>query len=257
MRLRQLRTSQSICFYGPPEVDQSIRDFCHLSQDEQINSSHVVPWLLEQTCRSVEDLQALYVAQGIDFCRRTDTVWHCKDFRKKESERKMLLDVLRQPERRTLKQLYGLASETSSLKLESKLVSPLLKQFEDKLMLSSQDSQGGFQVGALEEVEQQREAEVQVEQVRQVEKPKRFEALAFPGLNADIVHFARTGKLEALTRGKPGFEHAFAFVGRMSVAKRFGVHETSSKLFVSLEFGKTVKVAKESKESDNFLVSVQ
>ncbi|KAI3327703.1 hypothetical protein HD806DRAFT_519717 [Xylariaceae sp. AK1471] len=260
MRLRQLRTTQSICFYGPPEVDQSIRHYCNLSQAQNIDSFHVVSWLLEQTCRSVEDLQGLHVAQGIDFCRRIDTVWHCKNFTTNNTERQKLLRVLKQPERQTLKHLYGPVSGKSSMNSEGRFVSSQLNSFMDKLVSYSKDQKDRFQAGALEEVEQEREVEVQVEQVRQVEKPKRFEALKFPGLHEDILHFARTGRLEALKPAKTrksGFEHAFAFVGRMSIAKRFSVHETSSKLFVSREFGNTVKTSNGSKEDDNFLRPVE
>ncbi|KAI8955187.1 hypothetical protein F4801DRAFT_378012 [Xylaria longipes] len=260
MRLRQLRTTQSICFYGPPEVDQSIRDFCCLDALEKIDSSHVASWLLEQTCRSVEDLQGLYVAQGIDFCRRTDTIWHCKDYKTKYSQRQKLLRVLRQPERKTLQELYGPTSEMSSMNSGGNLTSPQLRSFMSKLVRISNNQQGRIHAGALEEVEQEREVQAQVEQVRQVEKPKRYAALKYPGMHQDIMQFAQTGTLIALQpekTAKPGFEHAFAFVGRTAVAKRFDVRETSSKLFVSAEFTNTVQVARNSQERNNFLRPVE
>lgn len=258
MRLRQLQTTQRIAFYGPPEVEQSIKDFCQLVPPKTIDSSHVVSWLLEQTCRSVEDLQGLYVAQGVDFCRRTDAIWHCKDPMTKRSERQKLLGVLKQPERKTLKELYGPTLKDSSISLGNDLVSSQLRSFMDRLMLTSKDQQGRIQAGALEEVEQERQVEAQVEQVRQVEKRKEYVALKFPGMHPEIVRFAQTGNLEALAstqNRKPGFEHAFAFVGRTSIGKRFGVHETNSKLFVSREFVNTVQVAQSSGEGSNFLVS--
>ncbi|TGJ78854.1 hypothetical protein E0Z10_g9910 [Xylaria hypoxylon] len=255
MRLRQLKTTQSVCFYGPPEVEQNIKDFHDLGAFEGINSSHVVSWLLEQTCRSVEDLQGLYVAQGMDFCRRTDAIWHCKDFMTNDSERQKLLRVLKQSERKTLKDSYGPVSERTLASFDDDLVSLQLRSYMDKLVLTSKDQQGRIQAGALEEVEQEREVEAQVEQVRQVEKRKIYDALEFPGTHPEIVRFAWTGKLPASLSA--GFEHAFAFVGRATVAKRFGVHETSSKLFVSREFANTVQVAPNSQEGDNFLRPVE
>jgi hypothetical protein len=185
-------------------------------------------------------------------------VWHCKKFATDNTERQKLLQVLKQPERQTLKQLYGHASERSSMDSQGVCLSSQLNSFMEKLLLFSKDQQDSFQSGALEEVEQERQVEVQVEKVRQVEKPERFEALTYPGIHPDIVNFAHTGKLAAsqpIKVRKPGFEHAFAFVGRTSIAKRFGVHETSSKLFVSREFGNTVKPSKGSKDDNNFLVS--
>lgn len=70
MRLRQLGTSQSVVFMASPEVHQSILDLREKSPGDKIDASDVVSWLLEQTCRSNEQLQHLYLAQGYDFCRR-------------------------------------------------------------------------------------------------------------------------------------------------------------------------------------------
>ncbi|KAI0472258.1 hypothetical protein F4859DRAFT_98378 [Xylaria cf. heliscus] len=259
MRLRQLRTTQSIVFYGPPEVEQSIRDFRRLSPSARIDSSHVTSWLLEQTCRSFEDLQGLYVAQGVDFCRRTDAIWHCTKFMTKKSERQTLLQVLKQPERKSLRELYGPSSERSWL-FDNCFSSPQMRAFIDKLELASNDQQGRIQAGALEEVEQEREVEAQIEQVRQVEKRKKYDALKYPGLHPDIAMFALSGILKSLDpekTEKPGFEHAFAFVGRTTIAKRFGVHETDSKLFVSSEFANTVKTTQDLQEGNNFLRPVE
>jgi hypothetical protein len=132
----------------------------------------------------------------------------------------------------------------------------------DKLALSSNDQQGRLEAGALalHEVEQEREVEVQVEQVRQVEKRERLAALKFPGMHPNIMQFARTGKLEVVQSAKgrkSGFEHAYTFVGRTSIGRHFGVHETSSKLFVSREFANTVNTPIGSQEGNNFLVSEQ
>ena len=68
MRLRQLATTQSVTFFAPPEVHQSILDLCQKGPTELINSSHVVRWLLEQTCSGIEQLQPLYYAQGMITC---------------------------------------------------------------------------------------------------------------------------------------------------------------------------------------------
>ncbi|KAI3335396.1 hypothetical protein F4824DRAFT_464667 [Ustulina deusta] len=260
MRLRQLQTTQKVCFYGPRAVVSSIRDFHQLRPYEKIESIHVVSWLLEQTCRSIEDQQGLYAAQGIDFCQRTDTMWQCKKFMTNLSERQKLLRVLKQPERKTLQELYGSALKKPATSLESSVTSPQLRSFIERLALTSKSGQGGFQAGAFEEVEQEREVEAQVEQVRQVEKRIQYEALSFPGMHPDVVQFAQTGKLEASSTSKakqPGFEHAFSFVGRTAIAKSFGVHESNAKLFVSKEFTKTIQITKDSHEGDNFLRPVE
>ncbi|KAI1286552.1 hypothetical protein F5Y03DRAFT_389407 [Xylaria venustula] len=245
MRLRQLQTTQKVCFYGPRAVVSSIKDFHQLRAYERIESIHVVSWLLEQTCCSIEDQQGLYAAQGIDFCQRTDTMWQCKKFMTSLSERQKLLRVLQQPERRTLQELYGSALNKPATSFESSVTSPQLRSFIASLALTSKDGHGGFQAGGVfEEVEQEREVETQVEQVRQVEKRIQYEALSFPGMHLDVAK-------------QPGFEHAFSFVGRTAIAKSFGVHESNARLFVSKEFTRTIRIAKNSHEDDNFLRPVE
>ncbi|KAI0202605.1 hypothetical protein F4808DRAFT_468261 [Astrocystis sublimbata] len=260
MRLRQLRTTQRISFYGPPEVDQSIRDFCQIDSPGLINSSHVTSWLLERTCRSVEDLRGLYVSQGIDFCRRTDTIWNCKEFMIKRSQRDKLLRIFRQPERKTLEELYGPSSDLPPMNLKDGIKSKKLGSFMNKLVQMSRSHRGEAQDASLQEVEQEREVEAQVEQVRQVEMRKRFTPLKYPGMHPDIREFVKTGKLICLEPEKtmkPGFEHAFAFVGKTALGKEFDVQQTSSRLYVSREFSQTIEIGRTSHEGDNYLRPVE
>lgn len=41
MRLRQLGTTQSVTFFAPPEVNQSIRDLCMKLDDDPVDSGDV------------------------------------------------------------------------------------------------------------------------------------------------------------------------------------------------------------------------
>ncbi|KAI1493235.1 hypothetical protein F5X96DRAFT_622924 [Biscogniauxia mediterranea] len=229
MRLRQLHTTQSITFFAPLEVNQSIRDFCHLANYERIDSSHVISWLLEQTCRTNEDMRNLYIAQGIDFCRRTDAVWCNPQFLTRVDHREKLLGVLRQPERQTLEQLYGgdLARSTGSM---DQMSAPKLQGFREQLIRPA-NTNTVFRAGALEIIEQERQNQVQVEQVRQVQKRPGFAALSFPGPHPTILKFVRTGLLDTtmLSQGSCGVEHAFSCIARTTLGKRFGVRATTSK----------------------------
>ncbi|KAI1495818.1 hypothetical protein F5X99DRAFT_422623 [Biscogniauxia marginata] len=257
MRLRQLRTTQSVIFFAPLEVNQSIKDLCCPDENQKIDSSHVISWLLEQSCRTNEDLQGLYVAQGIDFCRRTDAVWCNPDFIASTAQRKKLLSVLRQPERQTLNQLYGGDSGRPVGSMDQ-MATPKLQVFGEKLTRLG-DSSCVSRAGALEVVEQEREVQVEFEQVRQVQKRPLYEALSFPGLHASISHFVRTGLLDATlsTPGNCGFEHAFSCMARTTVGNNFSVRETASKLFVSKEFGRTIKWRDEKTVAENFLRGVE
>ncbi|KAI0147721.1 hypothetical protein GGR57DRAFT_515463 [Xylariaceae sp. FL1272] len=256
MRLRQLRTSQRITFYGPPEVEQSIKDLCHLNDIQYVNSSHVVYWLLEQTCRSIRDLQMLHVAQGVDFCKRTDAVWHNKDFLVSDSQQRNILRVLKQPERQTLRRLYGPPPVKQLQPVQRPLHCPMLQKFRASLARSANNQYECLPANALQEVEQEREVELQVEQVREVQHRTHYRALEYPGIHPDIVQFARTGTLpdsHVTDQHKAGYEHAFAWLSKTSVGRKFEVRVTMPQFFVSREFGRTIKESPDSTEDDNFL----
>lgn len=264
MRLRQLRTTQSVTFLAPPEVDQSIRDFCRADSHKQLDSFHVIAWLLEQTCSVNEELQSLYVAQGLDFCRRTDAVWSHGTLIADATHRTKLLEVLQQPERQTLEQMYGGASTGSGTGPANRLFSPQLQKFVDHLNHRGNGKHRSIQAGALEEVEQEREVQSevqnQVEQVRLVQKPVQYKALAFPGLHRAITDFVREGRLKytpSVHRRDIGFIQAFAYVAKTSIGMRFGVRATGTKLYVSTEFTRTIAVPSKQRSAklDNFLVS--
>ena len=104
---------------------------------------------------------------------------------------------------------------------------------------------------ALEEVEQEREVEFQVEEVRQVQKPKPYTALTFPGLHPAVALFAKTGKLS----GRKGYEQAFAALAGTNIGRKYNVCPTTSRLFVSTEFMRTIEIEKCRPPNDNFLVS--
>lgn len=254
MRLRQLGSTQSVVFFAPPEVHQSILDVCKKRRREVIDSSHVISWLLEQTCRANEQLQNLYLAQGIDFCRRTDAQWKNAKFPGDKNHREAYLKVIQHPERQTLKQLYG---GTANIQPSSHagLSSPELKMFMVELSKQRRAAKGNGNVihsSALEEVEQEREVEFQVEEVRHMQKPTHYEALTFPGLHAAVSRFAKTGRLF----GGHGYEHVFIALAGTGIGKKYNVCRTASQLFVSAEFMHTIKFGKHS-PNDNFLRPVE
>lgn len=116
-----------------------------------------------------------------------------------------------------------------------------------------QDTGGVVQGSALQEVEQEREVAHEVEAVREVQKPVHYSALSFPGLHRDIASFVQTGRLAA---GSAGYEQAFVTLRRTALGIKNGVsgEATASKLYVSAEFTKTIKLTQH-RPNDNFLVS--
>jgi hypothetical protein len=211
-----------------------------------------VSWLLEQTCCANEHLQNLYLAQGTDFCRRTNAQWKNVKFLTEKGHREAYLKVIQHPERQTLEQLYGVITDTQPSSIAD-VPSVELKGFMEELSKQRRAANGNGNVihsSVLEEVEQEREVEFQVEEVCQVQKPTHYKALAFPGLHEAVSHFAKTGDLA----GGHGYEHAYEALARTSIGQKHNVCRTTSHLFVSAEFMRTVELGR-CVPNDNFLVS--
>lgn len=253
MRLRQLATKQSVVFIAPPEVDQSIRDVCKPKKDELIDSSHVVRWLLEQTCRGNEQQQGLFVSQGVEFYRRANAVLQYPKFASDTAQGQALLRIHQSSEQLTLEQLYGPAIRSRRQDLVKVAHAKLRKIVKD--FSTQRQATDGVSVGlksAMEEVEQEREVEYQVEEIREIQKPTHYDALEFKRLHPAISSFAETGVL----RGNEGFEHVFACLGSTHLGIRWKLRQTGSGLFVSSEFRRTVDLGPQEVD-DNFFVSLQ
>lgn len=159
MRLRQLGTSQSIAFFAPPEVHQSILDLRKKKLGDALCSYDVICWLLEQTCSGIEQLQPLYFSQGADFCRRAQAALDHSEFVANPQQREDYLVSLRQIEQQNLEQLYGHNTKAKSSTPLEKL-SPRIAVFMKELNTRRkgfQDTGNAVHGSALQEVEQERE----------------------------------------------------------------------------------------------------
>ena len=242
MRLRQLATSQSVTFFAPPEVHQSILDLRRKRPGDQIDSHDVICWLLEQTCAGIEQLQPLYFSQGTDFCCRTQAASDNPKFVDDNNQRNEYLSILRQPEQQTLEQLYEPKIQSKSATAPGTLA-PKIAAFMKELNTRRKgfrDTANAVQGSALQEVEQEREVAFEVEAVREVQKPVHYSPLYFSGLHTDITHFVQTGRLVA---GSGGYEQAFVSLRRTALGQ-YGIkgEATISKLYVSMEFTRTISM---------------
>jgi hypothetical protein len=103
----------------------------------------------------------------------------------------------------------------------------------------------------LEKVEQEREVEFQVEEVRQVQKPTHYKALAMPGLHTTVSHLPKlaTSLADTATNMSLRLWRVRASVKNIMFAAR---HRS----FLSrLEFMRTIELGK-GIQNDNFLVSL-
>ncbi|KAK2757274.1 hypothetical protein FQN54_004788 [Arachnomyces sp. PD_36] len=253
MRLRQLGTTQSITFIAPPEVHQSILDICNKCANDKLDSSDVVTWLLDQTCCSNRELQSLYLAQGIDFCQRTQAAASYKDFLTNLDHRKSYLDVLRQPEQRTLEELYApqLRQGSNAIPLSTTLDgerSEFMKELR-LMQLNSNSMDGPTNTSAFEEVEQEREVAYEIEEEREIRRPPLMKANQFLELHESILKFVQTGTLA----NGGCYLKAAAFLESTQLGVKHGARISSflPDLYVSVEFTNTV-ILKKGERNDNF-----
>ncbi len=280
MRLRQLGTTHTVVFFAPPEVNQSILDVRE-NRDKDvevantsnrsfgfstvglrpytqpITSFDVVRWLLEQTCRANEQLQPLYFAQGLDFCRRFQAAVDEPDFLTKVGPRTTYLATLLQQEQQTLVELYAPKPKQRPHAIDEQQWCTSLAGFVTHLQsrkAAFQDDGCAVQPLALQEVEQEREVAFEVEAVRSVQKPRLFHARVFPGLHPDLRRFVKTGYLPAPPTGG---ESLLQVLARTALGKKHGIalHAGSCRLFASIELSRTVHLFR-GESNDNFIVSL-
>jgi hypothetical protein len=244
MRLRQLGSTQSVTFVAPPEVYRSILDLqtehtrgeLFFKTTHIVTSVDVVRWLLEQSCKFNEQMMPLHIAQGLNFCHRTNALWKHPEFLTDQSALKKLLDVIQLQEHQTLEQLYGTrlsASQTEKINFDFAQLQRFSSVLDKKRYTAA--SEASTPAAAFMEVEQEREVEFEIEQVREKQSDMQYTPRKFPGLAGFIKSFIVTGKLEA----GGSYLQAFEFIGMTKIGRKFNVKKTASRLFVSREFANT------------------
>jgi len=238
MRLRQLAHEQSIVFFAPPEVNQSILDFTRKSPADFISSYDVVRWILEQTCRGIESQLPLYVAQGLNYLKRNKAARTHPAHTSDTNDRMSYLNILEELERHELKDLYAPRSDAlfetvgtaNSVRPEDDQISALLKVRD-----SIQDETLMRQSSAHEQ--QERELAVEKEQERQVERPKDVQA-RFHSVHPHVYKFVHGG---TVIWNSVAYHDAFEAARCTSVAKSIqGQVSVGGKLLATADFVKTV-----------------
>ncbi|KAF5593544.1 uncharacterized protein FSUBG_9779 [Fusarium subglutinans] len=248
MRLRQLATTQSIAFVAPPEVYTSVLSLrsAHsprVASSQPLKSTDIVHWLLEQSCQASDNMMSLHIAQGFDFCRRTNALMEFRKSSQNKKKRDKLLQETQQPEGQTLEQLYGPKEKTSSTGLRV-IDSTHLQRFMKELHGLEADlvkHQRRACSSAFDEVEQEREVEFEVHQLREKQNPTHLTAFTFPGLDKALVKFCDETEVKLASLH---FISVLDLIGDTYIGLKYGVRGSSSNLFVSKEFSRTVQTQK-------------
>jgi hypothetical protein len=248
MRLRQLATTQSISFVAPPEVYTSVLSLrsAHspkVAASQPLKSTDIVHWLLEQSCEASDNMMSLHIAQGFDFCRRTDALLEFRKSSQNKKTRDNLLQQTQQHEGQKLEQLYGPKQEASSTSLKP-FNSTHVQGFVKELHVLEADlvkHKRRACSSAFDEVEQEREVEFEVHQLREKQNPTHLTALEFPGLDDALVQFCEKSEVELSSLH---FIQALDLIGDTNIGLKYGIKGTCSNLFVSKEFSRTVQTRK-------------
>lgn len=256
MRLRLLGKTQAVTFFSPPEVHQSILDLRSASEADSTTeprSLDVVRWLLDQTCNSLEQLEPLYYKQNIDYMQHTQARLDHPDFLKTPVSRDAYLSVVRSDEMRSLEQLYGPKHQAGGAKIKVSSFHPSLQPHVSELLDRKnyfQDRGLAVQSMALEEVEQEREMEHEVECVRETQVPIHFKALKVVKLHPDLKQFALSGRLPA---GSDAYLPMFYALQKTALGLKHGTIKAANEsagLYVSTQFTRTASLAQ---LNDDFL----
>jgi hypothetical protein len=231
MRLRLLGQSQAVTFFAPPEVHQSILDLRYPQGikgtrnglgHEFISSTDVISWLLRRSCDTIEQLEPLYFTQGNTYMQHVQSKIDNPEILERSYQLERFLSTVRSKEIHTLKQLYepkrraAVVQSTSFIRPLQSFVAELTqrkKAFQDR----------GFAVhaSALEEVEQEREVEFEVESVREAQKPVHFNALKIPRIHKDIEEFAKTG---LIFHGSNAYQPMFSALQQTASGLKHGMY---------------------------------
>ena len=254
MRLRQLATTQSVMFFAPPEVHQSILDFRCKRDYDRLDSHDVICWLLEQTLQGLENLEPLYYAQGLNYCQRMQAVQTHVDFLTKPASRTSYLEALQDHELQSLKSLYEPRDHKKRRVKEMTYDGKTALHINEleRRRKAFQDTGAAVHASALQEVEQEREVAVEAETIRERQKPVFFYPQTYSGLALEVRNFVLTGALDLDDRI---WEPAFSYMRRTATGLKYSADlQASHRVLVSAEFRQAV-IVPSGKANDDFLVS--
>lgn len=247
MRLRLLGQSQSVSFYSPPEVHQSILDRLGENEQFQPDSAAVLAWVFGQTCDILEQQEPSYFAQASHFMLQKQARLNHPFFLENEYARSEFLSEVLQKEALLIKDMYQpggnrrtgfnkLSIWDSSLQAEVKKLQDRQKRF--------QDDGSAVHASVLEEVEieqereQELEVEHEVENVREVQQSPKFRALPIAKLHADVQHFVLFGKFVA---GSSAYNPMFSALSQTALGLKRSISSSMpSRLWISEQFSRTV-----------------
>ena len=252
MRMRKLAVSQTIVFIAPPEVDHSIRAVTG-NPSGVINSSHVIRWANNQSCKNRKQQNALCTIKGITQSRRRIVgAGHILDTGQVLNS-ETYLQTIRERECRPVKELYRANTKTQmelpfALSMEEQgdeIMADLLVEWDRTNVV---DLEG---TGISEE--QEREVLHEVEEEREVQRPNGA-IPANPQASAFLQDLISDGVLPASMPEE--LLPAFEVLNATSLAALYCQNSWPGQILVTKDFVRTIN-NRGNCDQDGFLRPVQ
>ena len=237
MRLRELAHGQSLVFFAPPEVHQSIIDVTGRPA-KKLTGYDVVAWSLEQSCLNIERSQPLRVIQGISHQRRQhmlDTFFgefpgH-DDLARDVNWSKEFIKEFREKEEHPLQNLYGPISVANDV-FAGAPDNAIVRELRE--MWRSVDS--NFSAITSMHEEHEREVAPEIEKEVAVQRPQHVTPLD-PIVDAHL----RTFMFNRQPKETQHFENAFDSAFIHSSAKERGAEPVWAHIKVTNDFANTIE----------------
>ncbi|KAK5211702.1 hypothetical protein LTR41_003163 [Exophiala xenobiotica] len=251
MRMRKLAVSQSVRFFAPPEVDNSIRAF--LKQPAAaIDSSHVVRWAIHQSCQALKSQKPIWTLRGLSHSRRriASTLHLSDDGQVIDPDQ--YLGTIRERESRPVTELYGIRSrQEQKITFEpsaDERVDPIMR---DLLMEWERIDVTDLTTCGISE-EQEREVLHEIEQEREVQRSQGAKPAVPKGWDG-LDYLIRHGRAPATAAG---FYQAFDALKNTRLKSQYVPADWPMHVVVTEDFLRTIETAKGTGH-DDFLRPVQ
>ncbi|KAG1810865.1 uncharacterized protein BJ212DRAFT_1484001 [Suillus subaureus] len=183
MRMRKLGHGQSVMFFAPAEVDQSIRSAAQKDASDLVDVSDILHWAMLETCTDIEMRALSWIQQRSDFNTRY-SAW-TQFSQAPTTSISTLMSAWLQPEERSLEELYA---PRSSSEVSQNFDPDIQTKCEELGILSAPERR-------MDE-EQEREVIHEVERERQVERPPKVEPAA-QNVDVHVRQFVKSGQIAA------------------------------------------------------------
>ncbi|KAK7464063.1 hypothetical protein VKT23_006223 [Stygiomarasmius scandens] len=235
MRMRQLGRGQTVMFLAPAEIDRKIREVCSLDEQTQVSSSNVLRWSYSETVADIERHVPNWINQGIDYIRRKQA-WDQFD----SSGSKAYLSLWKQPEARTLEQMYGVTGSNYE-DIPDFIIKAMDYQElrERSRILGWNTFRRMLKTNADEE--QEREVSNEAEREQQVEKPLPKDPEIHQFKISRLIYYGD------IPKRSPSFMLLTAYLDMPTIPGRQAWHKG---LLCSVEFATTIKSTKPSVDED-------